>query len=90
MVFLRYLVLSTSPQIHPLECAVMYFKKLLMALQTEMTLCMKVCSSISKHDVCVLEIIYFLCVNKQWEERRWYPYNFNEQNSHQSSKENKR
>lgn len=51
---------------------------------------MDVFSSFGRHDVWILEIIYFSCVNKQWEERRRHPYNFNEQDSHRSSKENKR
>lgn len=89
LVFLTYPALSTPPQIYPLEYTIVYFRKLRMVLQTEMTVCTEVCSSLSKHDVRIFEIIYFLCVNKQWERRR-LPYNFNEQDSHRSSKENKR
>lgn len=33
-----------------------------------------------------LWIIYFLCINKQWEERKRHPYNFNEQDPHWSTK----
>ena len=41
-----------------------------MVLQKEMAVCMEVFSNLDKRDVEIFGIIYFLCVNKEWEERR--------------------